>query len=207
MATRKYEQRLRAEAADETRERILDAVHDRLREAPAEPVSVDRIAKMAGVARSTVYLIFGSRTGLFDAFGERLFDRAGFERLAQAATQADARDNIRDGTRTATRMFAADRDVFRAMYAMSQLDKEAVGSAVERWEERRMTGMRRIAGELAEQGHLRPGVTADHAANVLWVLTSFESFDLLYTGRGLSVDKAADALIEMKERALLADAS
>ena len=67
MATRPYEQRQRAEAAEQTRRRILDAVIERLRKAPAEPVSVDRIAEMAGVARSTVYAIFGSRAGLFDA--------------------------------------------------------------------------------------------------------------------------------------------
>jgi hypothetical protein len=40
MATRKYEQRLRADAAA-TRRRILDAVYEQLRRAPSEPVSVD----------------------------------------------------------------------------------------------------------------------------------------------------------------------
>ena len=35
MAKRRYEQRLRAEAAEETRRRILDAVYERLREAPS----------------------------------------------------------------------------------------------------------------------------------------------------------------------------
>ena len=34
MATRKYEQRLRAETAEETRRRILDAVSQRLKDAP-----------------------------------------------------------------------------------------------------------------------------------------------------------------------------
>ena len=39
--------------------RIIDAVLARLRAAPAEPVSIERVARMAGVARSTVYAIFG----------------------------------------------------------------------------------------------------------------------------------------------------
>ena len=47
MATRKYEQRLRADAAAETRRRILDAVYQWLHEAPSEPASIDRIARMA----------------------------------------------------------------------------------------------------------------------------------------------------------------
>jgi AcrR family transcriptional regulator len=72
MATRKYEQRLRADAAAETRRRILDAVYQWLRETPAEPVSIDRIARLARVARPTVYLVFGSRAGLFEAVGADL---------------------------------------------------------------------------------------------------------------------------------------
>jgi hypothetical protein len=50
---------------------------------------------------------------------------------------------------------------------------------------------------------LRPGVTVGHAADLLWLLTSFESFDLLYTGRKLSVDRVARALITTAERSLL----
>ena len=52
---RAYEQKVRAESAAETRRRIIDAVIDRLRKAPAERVSVDAVAREAGVARSTVY--------------------------------------------------------------------------------------------------------------------------------------------------------
>src|SRR5258705_11145251 len=85
MAARKYEQRLRAEAAEGTRRRILDAVYERLREAPAEPVSIDRIAQIARVARPTVYLAFGSRAGLFDAVGADLLQRGGVENMLQAA--------------------------------------------------------------------------------------------------------------------------
>lgn len=35
------------------------------------------------------------------------------------------------------------------------------------------------------------GVTAGQAADLLWLLTSFDSFDLLYTGRALPVDEVA----------------
>ena len=42
------------------------------------------------------------------------------------------------------------------------------------------------------------------AEHILWVLTSFESFDSLYTGaEGLPTDAVADLLFETAERALL----
>src|SRR5262245_21898112 len=91
MAPRKYDEKLRAEAAEETRRRILDAVLERFSEAPTEGVSVDQVARMAGVARSTVYLVFGSRAGLFDAVARDLLERGGFDRVVRATEDPDAR--------------------------------------------------------------------------------------------------------------------
>ena len=84
MATRKYEQRLRAESAEETRRRILDAVAQRFREAPTEPLSLDQVARLARVARSTIYLAFGSRAGLLQAFAVDLWERGGLADLTTA---------------------------------------------------------------------------------------------------------------------------
>jgi AcrR family transcriptional regulator len=203
MAPRAYEQRARAESAADTRRRILDAVYARLREAPAQPVSIDRIARTAGVARSTVYLIFGSRAGLFDALGQDLYERSGLDRLTEAVFQPDARASLRDGVRRTVEMYAPHRDVIRALHSMAQLDEEAVGGSIRRREQTRARGMARIGRELAEQGALQDGVTAEDAAHVVWVLTSFESFDLLYTGRGLPVDEVARLLVDSAERTLL----
>lgn len=203
MTTRKYDQRLRAESAEETRRRILDAMTERLREAPAEAVSVDHIAQMAGVARSTVYLIFGSRAGLFDALAEDIFERSGRARLVESVTQPDARESLRGGLRSGTEMIAADRDVLRTLHSMAELDEEAVGGAVRRIEEHRARSMRWLARRLARQKALRPDITQKDAAHVLWLLTSFDAFDTLYTGRDLSVDKTVDLLVEMAERTLL----
>jgi len=203
MARGRYQQRQRAEDAARTRRRIIDAVVERLRVAPTEPVAVETIAATAGVARSTVYAVFGSRAGLFDAVGAQLHERAGYARLVEASHQDDARTALRDGLRAASTMLAADRDIWRALRSMAQLDHEAVGGSVQRWEDERAAGMRRIAHQLHAEDRLRPGVSAEEATDVLWVLTSFESFDLLYTGRGLPLETVIERLTETAERALM----
>jgi AcrR family transcriptional regulator len=203
MATRRYEQRLRAQAAEETRRRILDAVYERLREAPSQPVSVDRIARMAGVARSTVYLIFGSRAGLFDALARDIMERGGFGELLEAVRHPDAREHLRGGIAAGARIFAAERDVLRTLYSMSLLDEEAVGAAIRRSEADRAKGMQRLARRLDEQGLLRDDVGVDDAAHLLWIFTGFDAYDQLFTGRGLPLEEVTRLLIAGAERAVL----
>jgi len=202
MATRRYEQKLRAEQSDETRRRILDAVAACLREAPTVPVSLDEVARRAKVARSTIYLVFGSRAGLFDAFAEDLFVRAGLPALTEAVANPDAREHLRGSVAAATKMLAAERDIYRVLVSMSQLDQDSMGSIVKQREENRRGGMEFLARRLSEDGVLRDDVTVDDAVNMLWVLTSFETFDLLHTGRGLSVDETIEVIIEMAERSV-----
>jgi AcrR family transcriptional regulator len=203
MATRRYEQRLRAQTAEETRRRVLDGVYDQLREAPAQPISVDRIARTAGVARSTVYVIFGSRAGLFDALAADLFERGGFQRVLDAIADPDPRVTVRAGITGGVHTFAADRDVFRALVSMAELDPDAVGGAMQRSEQRRAKGMMRLARRLAKDGLLQEGLGAKRAADRLWVVTSFDAFDLLYTGRRLSANEVARVLVDMAERSVL----
>jgi AcrR family transcriptional regulator len=202
MATRKYEQRLRAEAAEETRRRILDAVYERVRAAPTEPVNIDQVARTAKVARSTVYLIFGSRAGLFDAVAADLHERGGFDRVVQAVAHPDVREHLRGGIHGGMLTFAAYRDLHRVLFSMATLDPEAVGGAMQRLEERRAGGMAYLAKRLAEQGRLRPDVTEAEAADLLYLLTSFDSFDMLYTGRSLPAEEVARILITTAERTL-----
>jgi AcrR family transcriptional regulator len=202
MASRRYEQRLRAESADETRRRILDAVDQLLRAAPSQPLRIDQVAKAARVARSTVYLVFGSRAGLFDALAEDLLRRSGFERVVRAVGEADAREHLRGGIRGGVAMYAAERDVLRVLVSMSQVEASDLGAAVRRVERDRAGGMAFLAQRLAEQDLLRPDVSQEEAAHLLWLLTSFDGFDLLYTGRGLSADEVAGLLIATAERSL-----
>jgi AcrR family transcriptional regulator len=202
MANRKYEQRLRAEAAQETRRRILDAVYDLLRAAPGQPISVDRVARAARVARSTVYLIFGSRAGLFDEVARDVLIRGGFARVTEAVAHPDAREHLRGALRAGAEMYAAYRDVHRVLFSTAALDPEATAGAMRRADEGRAGGMAYLAQRLAEQGLLRPDMTVDDAVHVLYLMTGFDAFDALYTGRGLPVDEVARLMVTTAERAV-----
>jgi AcrR family transcriptional regulator len=203
MTPRRYEQRLRAETAEQTRRRILGAVEQCLRERPTEPVSLEKVAKEARVARSTIYQVFGSRAGLFDAFAADLWHRTGLPELTRAVAHPDAREHLRGGFSAASRMFAADRDLYRVLFSMAQLDPESVGGAVSDVEQERVGGLTHLARRLHEDGLLRDDVTVEEAVDILWVLASFESFDLLFTGRGLPFERAVELLVTTAERALL----
>jgi AcrR family transcriptional regulator len=202
MASRKYEQVLRAEAAEETRRRILDAVGQCLREAPTEQPSLGRVAELAKVSRSTIYADFGSRSGLFDAFVVDLWQRTGLGELGRAVQAANARDHLREGIRAASRMKGQELAVYRVLHAMDRLDPESAGGAVRHMEADRRAGMQSLAEHLDTDGELGEGITVEEAVDALWVLTSFESLDLLVTGRGLTVDEAIGTLVAMAERAV-----
>ena len=199
---RAYHQQLRAESADETRRRILDAMAQRLRQAPTEPLSLDEVARLAKVARSTIYLVFGSRAKLFDAFADDLWARTGLPALTKAVSASDAREHLRGGIAASTRMYAADRAIYRVLSSMGQLDPSAVGGTLEKMVKERSGGMAYLARRLAEDGILRDDVSVEYAADVLWMLTSFESFDALHTGRGRSVDDVIAMIIRTAEETL-----
>src|SRR5262245_58930726 len=100
-------------------------------------------------------------------------------------------------------LYAEERGLSRALYSLARLGDEAVGRAIGRREQERAAGMAGLARKLASGGHLRAGLGATRAAHLLWVLTSFDAFDLLYTDRGMSEDAIADLLSETAELALL----
>jgi AcrR family transcriptional regulator len=199
---RQYVQRQRAAAAEDTRRRILDAAYELLANEPAQAVSVDRIAREAGVARSTVYLVFGTRTGLFQTLARDFLQRHGFERIVAAGRHADAWQALATSLREGCRLYAAGRDVGRALFALSLLDPDAA-EAIVVLEHGRSRAMRGLAQRLRDEGYLRDDLTLAEAADVLWVLTGFETFDQLYTGRGLSAPTVAKRLVAMAERELL----
>ena len=90
---RPYRMVARAESAAATGERILDAAVDVFWELPGEQLSLDEVARRAGVAVQTVIRRFGGRDGLFAAAAERELERVGRQR--DEAPVGDPRGAVR----------------------------------------------------------------------------------------------------------------
>ena len=72
---RPYRMVARAASAAATGERILDAAVEVFWELPGEQISLDEVARRAGVTVQTVIRRFGGRDGLFAAAAERELER------------------------------------------------------------------------------------------------------------------------------------
>src|SRR5262249_49598408 len=127
----------------------------------------------------------------------------GFERMLHASADPDAREGLRGAIRGVVEMYAAHRDVLRVLSSMAQLDAAAVGGAIQRLEHGRASRMGHLPRRLAGPGALRRDVTGDEAREILGLLTSFDSFALLHTGREIPAGKVATALITTAEHSLL----
>jgi AcrR family transcriptional regulator len=114
MASRPYDNSRRAARADDTAERILDAVIA-LIGAPDPDLSVARIAAGAGVAVPTVYKHFPNRDAIFDAVQARINDRLG--RPSWPTTP----QGIRDSVPRLHRFFAEHEPLVRAAVAAPAL--------------------------------------------------------------------------------------
>jgi hypothetical protein len=99
-------------------------------------------------------------------------------------------------------MYDVDLGIYRVLHAMGRLDPESVGGALATMERERAGGMDFLARHLAQDGVLADGITVEAATNVLWVLCSFEAFDLLRTDRGLSLEDTIETIVTSAERAL-----
>ena len=198
---RSYTQKARAESAAETRRRIIEVTRELLARAPLENVSLPAIATGADVARSTVYTIFGSREGLMVAVAEDLLERGGFARIGQALRGPDVVRAFEISMDVAMELYSQEEPVGQALLSLAAVDRDAQ-SAAARLNLGRAQGMRRLAERMREQDVLRDDVTVEEAADVLWVITSFETYAQFRRGRGLTPQQVGERLLAMTRRTL-----
>src|ERR1700716_500747 len=90
MPKRVYVSSVRAAAAAEKRDRVVEAAASVLREdASIAGFSLETVAKAAGVTRLTVYNQFGSRRGLLEAVFDEIARQGGLSRIEEAMAMPD----------------------------------------------------------------------------------------------------------------------
>ncbi len=201
---RPYRMKARAETADATRRRILDAAREAILDGLTPELSVGDVARRAGVARSTIYSLHGSRAGLIGAVIVDALMRAGFEQTLQLFNLPDAAEGMRRALPEGARMMESFHELARRINVLAQLDAEIM-AVQQTADQSRADGMRYQAGRLAEQGRLRRGVTAEQAAMILYLLTDLMTYDSLRSRWNLDPSQIGEFMVDVAERYLIRD--
>jgi AcrR family transcriptional regulator len=195
MSPRPYRKRTRETATAETRGRIIAAARDLLTE-PAGGLSftIDAIAQRADVARMTVYYQFKSKRGLLEAIMDDLAERGQIRDLRKAFTNPDALTALDKFIEAFVRFWSADRIIVRRLNGLAALDPEVEEALRERGGWRR-EGLAVLVQRLDSQQD-------ESVIDVLYMLTSFDTYDALATPKRKPKDVAA--IVQRLARASLA---
>lgn len=168
-----------------TRESILDAAARVVRERGAG-VTLEGVADAAGVSRQTVYVHFGSRTGLLIAMVQHM-DESGMlpgllQRAFDARTSLEALDAVAN---VHAEYHPVAFPVARVLLAGRHHD-DAIRAA---WDERmasRRNLYRGVVERLQRDGLLLPAWDMETATDILSGLTSWQVWEELVIDRGWS---------------------
>jgi len=168
-----YRSDLRDAAADVTRARIVKAARRLLTGGKDLPAfSLDAVAREAGVTRLTVYNRFESKRGLVEAVFDDIAERGGLFELRSVLADTDAMSSLRGIVAVFCRFWASHDRALAKLAGMTKLDRDIAVSLKQRTERRR--------GVLTVSVKRLPGVReADDLVDILFALTSFETFEAL----------------------------
>ena len=176
---RPYRSELRAEQAEETRDRILDAA-GRVMATGLASLSVPAVAREAGVSVPTVYRHFGTKAELLAALFPHAARRAGLDGIPDPSTVGDVRSFVRE---VFERLDALD-DVSRAAFASPIADQV-----------RHSTMPSRVARIRALGKSIEPPLARadlDRITRILVILISSSSLRTWRDHLGASPEQAAD---------------
>jgi AcrR family transcriptional regulator len=206
---RSYHAPRRQEQARRTRRAILDAAGGLFVERGYAATTMSAVAEAAGVALDTVYAAVGPKPVLFRLLVETAI--SGSEEPVPALERDYVRA-IRAEPDPARKLVLYAQAVGRIQQRLAPLvqvlQQAAAGDAELRalWQaiaDRRAANMRLFAAELAATGGLRPGLSVEEAADVLWSTNSPELYLLLVGQRGWDPDRYQQWLADAWQRLLL----
>lgn len=179
---------LREEQARVTRGRILDAARRLFVERGYSTVSMQDIAREAGVAYQTVFSQFGGKLQLAQELCTSVLPHVG----ATIATLVPARDAddpeawLRFLGEFARRLYEPCAEILRFM-------RESGDPALIAWFREIEAGRFHLLGELGPQleksGRLRSGLTAQAAVDLAWSMISPAAYEQLVFDRGWTPDQ------------------
>jgi AcrR family transcriptional regulator len=205
--TRRYDSTGRQAQAQRSRERIVAVARDRFLTDGYASTTVAAIARDAGVSVETVYKAFGGKPGLVRAIMAKALEGAGpvpAERRSDQLTdtEADPRKIIHGWTRLAMEVAPRGAPIALLVRDAGATDPQ-MAKLYEEIELARLARMTDNARRFAGHGHLRPGLSVEDAATIMWTYTAPVLYELLVVKRGWTVEQFADFTAQALTGALL----
>jgi AcrR family transcriptional regulator len=194
MSPRAYiagKRRLAATAA--TRKKIIDAARALLAESAGESFSIDAIAERADVARMTVYYQFKSKAGLLEALFDDFAQRANMRQMRKVFEETDVSKSLAILVDVFCHLWDTEGTLVRRLTALAALDPEVDLALRERGNWRR-EALANILQRLPTRRY------KDELVEMLYVLTSFEAYEMLKTAQA---PKSVPAALKRTVNALL----
>ncbi|HEV2034575.1 MAG TPA: TetR/AcrR family transcriptional regulator [Candidatus Dormibacteraeota bacterium] len=182
---RAYNGALRKEQAQMTRGRILDAARRLLLSGTYSSVTMEDIAREAGVAYQTVYGIFGTKQRLAQGLIEIGFPHVAdaLKLFDQLGPSDDPELGLRTNARVSRLIYELCADLLRFMRESG--DPDLLARYRER-EEQRLMGMIQygVRARLEGSGRLRAGISPPEAVAIIWALSGPDQYTQLVFERG-----------------------
>jgi AcrR family transcriptional regulator len=199
---RGYDSPKRQQQAEETRRKITDAAHELLLASGYDKMTIESVAKAAGVAAPTVYAVFGSKRGILAAIIDRARFGEGYtEAVARAKTAEDPIEELRLVPKIARRVYDAERDLIGVLRGAGVVAPE-LSEVLQEREGSRYQGQVFHINRLVEAGRLRSGLPPEEARDILWTFTGRDLYRLLVQERGWSSDRYEEWLADTLTRLL-----
>ncbi|MCW2691571.1 MAG: hypothetical protein JWM67_175 [Mycobacterium sp.] len=200
---RRYVSPVRAEQAERTRARILDAAAGLFLERGYGATTLRGIADAAGVAVPTVTAAFGNKPGLVRAVVERAAFGAGYQQaLAAMRGGLSPRERLRTVATVARRVHEASARYVGLLLATTTAEP-ALQPVVDAVFARRRYGQGVVARALAEAGLLRADLDADAALELMLALTDVAVWRALVEVGGFPPDSYEEHLARLLAAAVL----
>jgi AcrR family transcriptional regulator len=208
---RGYNASRRREHAARNRGGVLDAAERLFLRDGYAATTIASIAAAAAVSVETIYKAFGGKAGLVRAIRERRLGGQGPVPAEQRsdrmrAREPDPRKIISNWATLTTEVAPLVSPILLLVRAGAGADPE-MATLLEEMDADRLRRMTTNARHLHDAGHLRPGVTLRHAAEVLWTYSSPELYELLVLRRGWPLARYGRFVGEAMIAALLPPAS
>ena len=204
---RRYDSSGRRERAQQTRDQITDIARELFLSDGYADTTVAAIAAAAHVSVETIYKGFGGKPGLVRAIIDQGLAGGGPVPAEQRS------DHIRDTEPDPRRILAAwgsfTAELAPRVVPIFLLARDAavgdpeVAATLEQISAARLERMTVNARGLASAGHLRPGITPEQAADIMWTYSSPELYELLVIRRGWPAGRYGQFIAQALTAALL----